>query len=151
MALSDSTTQILPTIPQIKWNLMIDKVWNSANFRFLRNIFGLSSSKNFATMATRRNAFSLLQIQTKIRTHRAFLMRFFQSQSSSALNNQGLSSSIPKTKTDFPYSTVICVVYQKCIMGSWLLLEDIITAVKEPPKIIAISKTKLCIHKYYLR
>ena len=127
----------------------MDKVWNSANFLFLRNVFGLSSSKNYPTMATRRNDFSLLQ--KKIRTHRAFLMRFFQSQSSSALNNQGLSSNTPKTKTDFPYSTVICVVYQKCIMGSWLLLEDIITAVKEPPKIIAISKTKLCIHKYYLR
>ena len=129
----------------------MDKVWNSANFLFLRNVFGLSSSKNFATMATRSNAFSLLQIQTKIRTHRAFVMRFFQSQSSSPLNNQGLSSNIPKTKTDFPYSTVICVVYQKCIMGSWLLLEDIVTEVKEPPKIIAISKSKLCIHKYYLR
>ena len=36
-------------------------------------------------------------------------------------------------------------------MGSWLLLEDIITAVKEPPKIIAISETKLYIRKYYLR
>ena len=45
---------------QMKFN-MIDKVWNSANFLFLRNVFGLSSSKNYPTMATRRNDFSLLQ------------------------------------------------------------------------------------------
>ena len=36
----------------------IGKVWNGAN-SFLSDFFGLSSSKNFATMATWRNEFSL--------------------------------------------------------------------------------------------
>ena len=150
MALSDSTTQILPTIPQIKWNLMWWIKFETVPISFFYVTFSVCRHPKII-LPWQRDVTTSLYCKKKIRTHRAFLMRFFQSQSSSALNNQGLSSNTPKTKTDFPYSTVICVVYQKCIMGSWLLLEDIITAVKEPPKIIAISKTKLCIHKYYLR
>ena len=149
MALSDSTTQILPTIPQIKWNLIWWIKFETVPISFFYVTFSVCRHP-IIILPWQRDVTTSLYCK-KIRTHRAFLMRFFQSQSSSALNNQGLSSNTPKTKTDFPYSTVICVVYQKCIMGSWLLLEDIITAVKEPPKIIAISKTKLCIHKYYLR
>ena len=41
----------------------IDEVWNSANPRFKWH-FGLLSSKNFATMATRRNVFSSLLMST---------------------------------------------------------------------------------------
>ena len=46
----------------------IDEVWNRANFTFFksklkRDVFGLLSSKSFATMATWRNDFSSLLIK----------------------------------------------------------------------------------------
>ena len=58
--LLDSTWENFANICQIKWNwirwMMFEAVW----IHFLSDVFSLLSSKNFATMTTWRNDFSLL-------------------------------------------------------------------------------------------
>ena len=58
--LSDSTRENLANICQIKWNWIKSLKFEAVRTRFLSDVFGLLSSKNFATIATWRNDFSSL-------------------------------------------------------------------------------------------
>ena len=57
--LSDSTWENFANICQIKWNWMGSMKFERVRIHFLSDAFGLLSSKNFATMTTWRNDFSL--------------------------------------------------------------------------------------------
>ena len=61
--LSDLTAEIFAVIWQIIWNWIRSSKFETVRIRFLlisSDVFGLLSSKNFATMATWRNDFSSL-------------------------------------------------------------------------------------------
>jgi len=59
MVLSDSTPENFANIWQIQWNWIGSMKFETVQIHFLRDIFGLSSSRNSATMATWCNNFSL--------------------------------------------------------------------------------------------
>ena len=60
MVLSDSTPENFANIWQIKWNLIGSMKFETVWIQLLRDIFGLSSSRNAVTMATWCNNFSSL-------------------------------------------------------------------------------------------
>ena len=60
MALLDSTPENFVNILQIKWNWIRSMKFVTVRIHFFRNVFGLLSSRNFATMAMWRNDFSSL-------------------------------------------------------------------------------------------
>ena len=60
--LSDSTWENFANICQIKWNWMGSMKFETVRIHFLIDVFGLLSSKNFATMKTWRNDFSLFHL-----------------------------------------------------------------------------------------
>ena len=60
MVLSDSTPENFANIWQIKWNSVGSMKFETVQIHFLRDIFGLSSSRNSAIMATWCNDFSSL-------------------------------------------------------------------------------------------
>ena len=57
--LSDSTWENFANICQIKWNWMGSMKFETVRIHFLSDVFGLLSSKSFATMTTWRNDFPL--------------------------------------------------------------------------------------------
>ena len=64
--LSDSTWENFANICQIKWNWIRSMKFEAVWIHCLRNVFGLLSSKNFATLTTWRNDISpLLGAQNK--------------------------------------------------------------------------------------
>ena len=58
--LSDSTPENFASIWKVKWNWMRSLKFETVRIHFLSDVFGLWSSGNFATMATRRNDLSSL-------------------------------------------------------------------------------------------
>ena len=58
--LPDLTPENFAIIWQIKWNWIRSSKFETVRIHFLSDIFGLLSSRNFATMATWRNDFSTL-------------------------------------------------------------------------------------------
>ena len=62
--LSDSTTENFANIWQIKWNWIRSVNFETVWIHFLSDVFGLLSSRNFTTMATWRNDFSLLKTRS---------------------------------------------------------------------------------------
>ena len=64
--LSDSTWENFTNICQIKWNWMGSMKFETVRIHFLSDVFGLLSSKNFATMTTWRNDFSFSLIPSDL-------------------------------------------------------------------------------------
>ena len=60
MVVLDSTPENFVNILQIKWNWIRSMKFVTVQIHFFRNVFGLLSSRNFATMAMWRNDFSSL-------------------------------------------------------------------------------------------
>ena len=60
MVLSDLTPENFAIIWQIKWNWIRSSKFETVRIHFLSDIFGLLSSRNFATVATWHNDFSSL-------------------------------------------------------------------------------------------
>ena len=72
--LSDSIPENFANIWQIKWNRIISIKFETVQIHFLSNVFGVLSSRNFATMATWRNDFSsLFFAQLSCSSHVGFL------------------------------------------------------------------------------
>ena len=64
--LSDSTWENFTNICQMKWNWMGSMKFEKVRIHFLSDVFGLLSSKNFATMTTWRNDFSFSLIPSDL-------------------------------------------------------------------------------------
>ena len=69
--LSDSIPEKIANIWQIKWNRIRSIKFETVRINFLSDVFGLLLSRNFASMATWRNDFSLLLASRDVISYRA--------------------------------------------------------------------------------